>query len=41
MQAATTYEQELCIAADCSELGRVRSFAAALIASGEGASYRQ
>ena len=32
MQAATTYEQELCIAADCSELERVRSFAAAVAA---------
>ena len=27
-----TFEQELCIRADCSELGRVRSFAAAVAA---------
>jgi hypothetical protein len=32
VQAATTYEQELCIAADCSELERVRSFATAVAA---------
>src|SRR5439155_22030509 len=32
VQAAATYEQELCVAADSSELRRVRSFAAAVAA---------
>jgi len=32
VQAAATYEQEMCISADWSELGRVRNFAAAVAA---------
>src|SRR5919106_2859597 len=31
-ESPQTYEQELCISADCSQLGRVRSFAAAVAA---------